>query len=418
MAAPKDDDPAEGAVPRRIAVQAFITAFAPLMVLALLQVGLPVLAPSLMSAAGRKPVDFGWLSGAMGLGSVWLYIANAAFTTALGPVRACQVAAGIAMAGIALVLSGYFPLMIPGALLIGFGYAAVTPAGSQILADHTPRRSRATLFSIRQAAVPLGGALAGAVGSWIAVRYGWQAALGSVGVICLVLIPALGFAPRILNEARPRPRFTIGGLFRISNLAHPFRIIGETPGLVRMSLACIGFATVQGTVNAYFVIYMTTALGLSLTFAGALFATMQAVSFLGRMGLGFVADRVGSVRAVLRCLAVMSALSAVLLIYFSANWPVWQFYAALIFMGLSVATWNGLYLAEIATMVPDNVGEATAAVTLFVFATYMVMPPLMSIVISYAGFGTAFLIAGAFAASAVPALGGPARPARPIEGGG
>jgi MFS family permease len=410
LAAPGEPTDRRGAAVRALAAKAFLTAFAPLCVLALLQVGLPVLAPALMAAADRKPVDFGWISGAMGLGSVWLYTANAAFNTALGPVRACQAAALIAAVGVGLMLSGQFFLMVPGALLIGFGYAAVTPAGSQILADHTPREKRATLFSIRQAAVPLGGAVAGAAGSWLAVKYGWQVALGVVGITALGLIPALALAPRILNEARPRPRFTVAGLFRVANLGQPFRVIGATPGLSRMALACIGFATVQGTVNAFFVIYLTTALGFSLTFAGALFATMQAVSFLGRVGLGFVADRVGSARPVLKCLALMSALSSLLLIYFSASWPDWQLYAALVFMGMSVATWNGLYLAEIATMVPDDVGEATAGVTLFVFGTYMVMPPLMSVVISLFGFAPAFLLAAAFAVSAFFTLGA-AKPA-------
>ena len=391
---------------RRLAIKAFIAAFAPLFALALLHLGMPVLATSLMEAAGRPAVDFGWISGATGLGAVWLYTANTAFTTALGPVRACQVSAGLSIVGVGLVITANFQLMLLGALLIGFGYAAVTPAGSQILADHTPREARSTLFSIRQAAVPLGGAVAGVAGSWIAVRWGWRSALVIMGVASLLLVPVLALAPRALNESRPRPRFSLAALVRPANLVDTLRLVRGLPGLMRMAIACIGFATVQGTFNAFFVVYLTSALGFSLTVAGGLFAIIQAVSFLGRMGLGFVADRIGSPRPVLRCLAAMSALSSVLMIFISAGWPAWQLYAALVFMGLSIATWNGLYLAEIATMAPDNVGDTTAAVTVFVFGTYMIVPPIMSVVIKHLGFAPAFMIAGAFAATAIVAVRG------------
>ena len=405
----REDATAAHASDRRLAIKAFIAAFAPLFVLALLHLGMPVLAASLMEAAGRPGVDFGWISGATGLGAVWLYTANAAFTTALGPVRACQVSAGLAIVGVGLVITANFYLMLLGALMIGFGYAAMTPAGSQILADHTPREARSTLFSIRQAAVPLGGAVAGIAGSWIAAGWGWRTALAIMAAASLLLVPALAMAPRALNESRPRARFSLAGLLRPANLRDTLRLVRATPGLVRMSIACIGFATVQGTFNAFFVVYLTSALGFPLTVAGTLFAIIQAVSFLGRMGLGFVADRLGSPRPVLRCLAMMSALSSVLLIFIAPDWPAWLLYGALVFMGFSIATWNGLYLGEIATMVPDNVGDATAAVTLFVFGTYMIMPPIMTVVIKHLGYPTAFAVAGALAATAAVSIGGRSR---------
>ena len=177
-----------------VSVQAFLTSFLPLFILAILQTGMPVLAPALMDASGMQPEAYGWVAGAMGLGSVWLYMANAAFTTALGPVRACQVSAAISVAGVALIMIGTYPLMLLGALLAGFGYATMTPAGTQILADHTPRTMRATLFSIRQAGVPLGGAVAGALGSWMIVTQGWRAALGAIAVLASFLVPLQRFA--------------------------------------------------------------------------------------------------------------------------------------------------------------------------------------------------------------------------------
>ncbi len=385
-------------------VQAFFTAFVPIFVLAIAQTALPVLAPSLMSAAGMPAEAFGWVSGAMGLGAVWLYMANAAFTTALGPVRACQVSGIVTGFGLLLMLSGRYAAMVLGAILVGFGYATTTPAGSQILADHTPREMRSTLFSLRQAGVPLGGAIAGIGGSWIATHIDWTAAIALVSALSLLVAPALIPAPRRFNESRPRTRFRFAALFALSNVLQPIRVVRRDRALLQISIASIGFATVQGTVSTYFVIYATSQLGFSLTYAGSLFATMQAMSVLGRIVLGFLADRIGSPRPVLRTLSILSSCAAIALATLDASWPAAAHYAVLVFMGLTVATWNGLWLAEIAAMAPDNVSEATASATFFVFGTYMVTPPLMGLVIKTWGYRPAFLLAAAFVAAALAIL--------------
>jgi MFS family permease len=337
----------------------------------------------------------------MGLGAVWLYMANAAFTTSLGPLTSTRVAAGIAAAGVALILTGIFTLMILGGLLVGFGYATTTPAGTQMMADHTPRTRRNTLFSIRQAGVPLGGALAGIAGSSLVVAFGWRWALGGLGVIALLILPGLVAAPAALNgPSERRSRFRIARLFEPRNLTAPFRCIATSPELIRLSTACVGFAVVQGTVNTFLVTYATADLGLSLTLAGSLFAAMQSASVAGRLGLGFIADHLGSSRPVLRVLSAMSAASGLLLTQIGADWPTWQLYAALAFTGISISTWNGLYLADVATIAPDRVSDATASTTFFVFATYMVTPPMMALIIPFAGYRTAFVIAAAGALAA------------------
>ena len=50
-----------------------------------------------------------------------------------------------------------------GALVVGIGYGAVTPASSNVLADRVPEGLRAFIFSLKQSGVPIGGALAGAL---------------------------------------------------------------------------------------------------------------------------------------------------------------------------------------------------------------------------------------------------------------
>ena len=90
-----------------------------------------VLAPLLMESTGRPAEAFGWISGAMGLGAVWFYTANYAITPTLGPVRTLQAGVLIGVAGVMLVLTANWPIVLVGAMMIGFGYATTTPAGSR-----------------------------------------------------------------------------------------------------------------------------------------------------------------------------------------------------------------------------------------------------------------------------------------------
>ena len=378
-----------GRVPTYATLAAFNVAFTTLVGSAALTLVLTVLAPMMMAAAEMPPAAFGWVSGAAGLGSVWLYMANSAFRVPLGPIKAFMAATFFAVAGAALIASGFYALMIAGAILIGFAYATLTPASSQILADNTPPTRRNRIFSLRQAGVPLGGAIAGVGGSLLATLFGWRLALAAFVAFLLATSIPLLLAPRHFNESRPRTQFRLAALFALSNLRQPFVTIATIPGLSLLSLASIGFATVQGVLNAFFVTFLANGLGYDLKLAGLLYALNQATSAAGRIVFGFVADWAGS-RSVLCAMSIMSAGSALAIALMGSDWSMPALVAVAVFSGLSVATWNGLFVAEVAALAPERVSEAAAGSTFFVFATYVVMPPLAGIVITWFGYRAAF----------------------------
>jgi MFS family permease len=379
--------------PQYATLAAFNITFITMVGSSALAMSLAVLAPMLMAAAEMPPAAFGWISGAVGLGSVWLYMANSAFTVPLGPIKALMVAVVIAMAGAALIATGFYTMMIVGACLIGFALATATPAGSQILADNTPPASRSRMFSFRQAGVPLGGVIAGIGASVLATHFGWRLTL--VAFVALVLatsIPLL-LAPSHFNARRPLSPFRLGALFALSNSRQPFLTIATIPGLGLISLGSIGFATVQGVLNTFFVTFLANGLGYDLKLAGLLYAVNQATSVTGRIVLGFVGDWIGSPRPVLVGLAALSAASALAIALIRSGWSIPALITIAVFSGLSVATWNGLFAAEVASLAPERVSEASAGSTFFVFGTYVVTPPVAGLVITWFGYRAAFAMA-------------------------
>ena len=376
----------------------------PQIAMSVVQLGLPVLAPAIVAALGRPPEAVGILGGAMGFGSVWFFTANRGITPVLGPWKALLAACLLSVAGLALVLSQSWAAAVGGAVVIGFAYAITAPAGSQILSTHTPRRIWGTLFSIRQSGVPAGGAIAGVLGAGLAAVAGWRAGMAALALVPLLCALFLVLAPARFRAGASGGRFRLRALFRPANLVGPFQTLGRLPALRPLAVSSLGFALGQGSTFSFFTTYMTDGLGLGLALAGAIFSTMQVAAFLGRVLVGFVADWLGSARLVLVAMAVASACALVLMSRFDAAWPPALLFGCAALAGLSVATWNGLFLAEIAMAAPpDEVSEATASATFFTFVAYMLTPPLFAALVWFAGYSVAYCVsaAGVLAAGAV-----------------
>ncbi len=387
----------------------------PQIALSALQLGVPVLAPAFVAGIGMPPEAVGLIGGLLGFGSVWLFAANRAVTPVLGPLRALIAACALAVIGAALMLTGLWVAVFAGAVCVGFAYAVTAPAGSQILSQHTPRRLWGTLFSIRQSGVPIGGAVAGLVGAGLAAAVDWRVGLAVLAAIPLLCAGLLAAAPARFHAGANGERFRARALFDPANAIRPFLTLRRLPQLVPVTLASLGFAAVQGSTFSFLTTYLTDGLGLTLAVAGAIYSVMQLASFAGRVVVGIIADRLGSTRLMLTAMAVASCGAAIMMAQFDSGWPRAALFAAAGLAGVCVATWNGLFLAEIAKLVPpEEVGEATASSTFFTFVAYMVAPPLFGTLVWFAGYSAAYYCVAIVVLAAAVALwtGSPVERAR------
>jgi MFS family permease len=394
----------------RASLLPLLIVLAPQVALSVVQLGIPVLAPAIVSAMGKPPEAVGILGGAMGFGSVWFFAANRGVTPVLGPLRSLIAACLLAVAGAALIVSGFWAMALCGATVIGFAYAITAPAGSQILSSHTPRRIWGTLFSIRQSGVPMGGAIAGLLGAGLAAAVDWRAGLAALAAIPLICSGMLAVSPARFHVGASGARFRLRPLFDPVNVIRPFQTLRRMPQLLPLTLASLGFAIGQGSTFSFFTTYMTDGLGLSLALAGTIYSTMQVSAFAGRVLVGFIADRLGSTRLMLILMAVASSCALVLLAQYDAEWPRPLLFASAGLTGISIATWNGLFLAEIAKVAPhDEVAEATASSTFFTFVAYMITPPLFGALVWFGDYAIAYYCIAAAVLAAAAVLSAAAR---------
>jgi len=378
--------------------------FWPLMVTMLMQAEaafairlMPVFGPVITDSAGVGPEKIGHLSALNTIGTMWFLVCGAPILQRFGPVRTLQFGAILAAGGLALGALGTWPILLFSALLVGIGYGPSPPAGSEILARHAPKQHRAVIFSIKQAGVPVGGVAAGLIVPFLIALYDWRVAL--LVVALLTAVPALLVQPahRAMDADRNRDlRLTPRTLLALDNLREPFRAVLATPALIRLSFVGFSLALAQGCLFSFQVTYLNLEIGMSLVLAGSLFAILQGVSIAGRVLTGWAADRLGSGMRMLMILGVFSAvmMTATALITLAWSWPALVVLAGL--SGLAVGSWNGVYLAEVAShATPGKVAEATSGSTFLTFLGYVCGPVAFSIAVQATGhYQAAFVAAG------------------------
>jgi len=383
----------------------FLCVLFPQMVLAIINHGKLVLAPLYISAAGLPPETVGIIGGLSGLGSVWFFSANSVIIPTFGPVRALIFGCVLAPFGAVLLIFQQPWLIFLAAIIMGFGYAITAPAGSQILATHTPKRLWATLFSIRMAGVPVGGALAGLAGGGIANLYGWKIALVVIVLPAIATGLFLTIVRGKVRDSKVRVKFKFFNLFNPLNLLSPFKVLKKIPGLPLITFVSIGYASIQGGVFTFLTTYLMTELKMPLAIVGGLYATMQVASFAGRISVGVLADRFFTPRSVLIVLGLMGPLGIYILTILNNSFSSFFLFPAMALIGVSIASWNGLFMTEVTNLAQDyDVSEATSASTFFTFVTYMLAPLIFGYITLSYGYKYAFYSIGVCGFASVVAL--------------
>jgi MFS family permease len=348
---------------------------------------LPIVAPLLTAHAGLSPERIGYMSSLISLGSVLFFLFGGPVLARLGPVRMLQAGMVLTCGGLALVSVGWWPALVLAALVMGIGYGPSAPAGSRILAATAPSGHRTLIFSIKQAGAPLGGALAGLVLAPVAGAAGWGGAVAlavALGLVAVLIVtPARAKLDREREPGRP-----IGpkALFDPRKVAAPFQMLQGDPVLLAITGLAFSFAMVQGSLFSFTVTYLTTDRHLPLAAAGIAYAALQLAGVVARIFLGWLADRTGSPALNLTVQAFVAA--AAVVVFGALPVGVDLATAALLgaVTGFVAASWNGIYLAEVARLAPpEHIADVTSSSSVVVFLGYVTGPSLFSITVTASG---------------------------------
>lgn len=339
---------------------------------------------------GVKPTSIGIYSAVMYIVAMVSGLAAGSLLARYGVIRTCQ---GLLLScGAGLVLSSFVPLWpiaLVAAALIGLASGPLNPAGSRILARHSPERWRPLVFSIKQTGTPIGGMLAGLLLPPLMALYDWRIAVATVALLPLLAIFGLQWVRPDLDDDRD-PSFPVN----ISGIIDSLRVIVTDKKLSILVVAGFLYTFVQMAILTYIVIYLEEANGLPTAVAGAIFAIIHASAIPARVFWGAIAGRALSCWVLLGWIGILMSISIAAISLFTPDWPFWMTAGVAILLGVSTNGVLGLLLSEFARMAPANkVGEVAGGAQFFLFFGIVSGPPVFGAIVEFGGgYETAFHI--------------------------
>ena len=364
-------------------------------------VTVPVLTPEIAVAIGVDTAAVGFYQSTAFAGAAFLTLLSGSLVLRYGGVRVNQASVVLSAAGIGLAVSGAVPLVALGAMLAGMGYGLATPGASHVLARVAPPARRGLVFSVKQSAVPLGGLVAGVLFPPVAERFGWEWAIAlACGLVLSATFVVQPLRTRLDRDRNPAHRVRIDAPWQ------SVRLILATPRLHPIALVAFTFGAMQLSLFGFFVTYLVERVGLDLITAGLLFSVMQGAGFVARVGWGWVSDRWVPARPLLAGLGAGTVAATAAAILFSDGWSFPGLAAVSAALGLTAVGWNGIYLAEVARVLPiEKVGPATGGTLMFTFTGSVLGPSSFGAIVALTeSYAAAFIAIGALVAATVVVL--------------
>jgi sugar phosphate permease len=290
--------------------------------------GIPVLAPALRAEFGLTLPEIGLVIATANLGSIVTLLPWGLLTDRAG--ERFVLAVGLAGAAVALTGAAFAPsfaALVAALTAAGASGASVNAASGRAVMGWFMPSERGFALGIRQTAVPIGGvvvalALPPIVDAW-GVRGGFVAlALWCLGTAAGGLI-GLREAPQSHEE--------------LDDVAHPLR----DRRIWRLSVGSALLIAAQASILGFVILFLHGERGLSTASAAGVFAAMQVLGAVLRVGAGRWSDRVRARIPPLRKLAFALA-AALLATAVLTGAPLAVLIPTLVLTGALSLSWNAL----------------------------------------------------------------------------
>ena len=301
----------------------------------------------------------------------------------MGPRRLLTGGSLIAGAGsLAFALAPTWEIAAVGRMLVGVGTSVVFIAILKISAVWFPARRFATLTGVTMFAGNLGAVIAGAPLAWVVAQTSWRSVFVGLAALSIALGLAtwwrvrdrpedLGF-PAVNSIAPPEAdRHWIHALREVLGNAATWPGFFVNVGIGGSFLAFAGLWAVPYLVEVYGMPRVTAAEHASLLLLGVA---------VGALAIGWLSDRLGSRRGLMRACTLLYALSWLPWIL-HVTWAEWATLAWAFLMGLLIPGFTLSWTVAKEVNRPEHSGMATSVVNLGIFLGTGILQPLVGAVL-------------------------------------
>ena len=345
-----------------------------------LQQGLPALGPILQQTFALDTSGTGALLGVGSLGTaaavlLWGRMTDHTTDRLVAVLGLLLTSACLAVAGLTAWL-GSLPGLMLGLFAAGLFAAAPTVALTKSIARAFESTNRMGLaFGIRQAAVPLGAALAGIALPLIALRWGVAFSLWSLAL--MLLIAALGVARTVHGERRLTQRVPLG----------PTPWAHIAPMLTASGL----YTATQIGIVSLLTLYLVNARGWSAPAAAVVFAGVMVATIILRVLVGFAADRWEHRR--LWMFKLTGFITAALLVIAAVTDPAPIAGVVIVVAGVVGMGWNALAFTLTVSLVPhERVGTSQGVLNALIFTAWGLSPIFTGFLVQTFSWSVAWIV--------------------------
>ncbi|MFJ4431197.1 MFS transporter [Pseudomonas sp. NPDC089395] len=281
---------------------------------------------------------------------------------------------GASLCGAALANS-YTELLI-ALIILGFGYSTAQPGGSKSVSNWFKGSQLGFAMGIRQAGLPLGGAMATLLLPFIAIQHSVQAAFLAGGIVALfgaLLFMLLYKTPEAQQStARKQINLKLAVISRLSMASHP--------SMRKIMMSGASLTASQYAISVFLVLYLHTSLGLENAIAAMMFFAVLGAGIAGRIILAAWSDRckAGRYYPVKTCLGAVTAILILLPFLKTQNLIILSAFMAL--TGFFAYGWYGPWVAYIAETAPaDRKGFALGMAMTANQVSVVLIPPIIGL---------------------------------------
>jgi sugar phosphate permease len=295
---------------------------------------------------------------------------------------------GAAILFVAMLLaaaSSGFAALLFWLFVAGLGYSATQPGGSKSVSVWFRGDRLGLAMGVRQAGLPLGGAIAAAILPAMAAAWNWRAAF--VAGAAAALAGGLAFAlvyrspPEDADSAAERASLSVAlvaGLLRERWMRNAM-------------VAGLALVSAQYGILTWLMLYLRDHAHIALTHGAAFLFLVQIVGVAGRIGLAAWSDRAPAARFGLLTLSMIAVAAGILVLMFvPADTPEPALALLAAWLGFFGLGWYGPWVAYLAQVAPANkVGLTLGAAMALNQLGIMAAPPLLGLAHDLSGGYTA-----------------------------
>jgi len=272
-------------------------------------------------------------------------------------------------------LSDSFGLLLLCLFVAGLGFSATQPGGSKSVSAWFRGDRLGLAMGIRQAGLPLGGAVAAAILPGLAAAWSWRSAFiaGALATLAGALAFALVYRPPAESAAAARRApLTYAAVSQLL----------RQPWMRNAMFAGLALVSAQYGILTWLMLYLRDSQRIPLTRGAWLLFLAQAVGAAGRVVLAALSDRTPASRFRLLIVSMIAiAAGAFILIVLPTGTPEPVLALLALWLGFFGLGWYGPWVAYLAETAPaDKVGLTLGAAMATNQLGIIAAPPLLGLV--------------------------------------